>query len=137
MTSTVSSPAASASWGRLVVLGATRYDRPSAGADGVVVDLVVRLVHTGGSGRFDPASVVLRRPDGVEVPAALGALAPVRVPADGSVEGRLGFVTAAFDGAAVLVVRDGTGSEQVVAVRPSRHAGQAPDDAGATWLPVR
>ncbi|MBI4941211.1 MAG: hypothetical protein HY830_10740, partial [Actinobacteria bacterium] len=103
LTTTVTSPAVTASWGRLVVLGATRYDRTTAPAGGVVVDVVVRLVPTGGSGRFDPASVVLRRPDGREVPATLGALAPVRLPADGSVEGRLGFVTAPFDGTPVLV----------------------------------
>ncbi len=136
LTTTVTSPAVTASWGRLVVLGASQYDRPAAAAAGdvVVVDVVVRLVPTGGSGRFDPASVVLRRPDGREVAATLGALAPVRVPADGSVEGRLGFVTAPFDGTPVLVVRDGGAPGKVVTLRPARHAGPAPVDAREPWV---
>lgn len=137
LTMAVTSPAVTASWGRLVVLGATQYDRSAAAAaagDGVVVDVVVRLVPTGGSGRFDPASVVLRRPDGREVPATLGALAPVRVPADGSVEGRLGFVTSPFDGTPLLVVRDGAAAVEVVTLRPARHTGPAPVDAREPWL---
>lgn len=145
ITMTVASPAVTASWGRLVVLGATQYDRSApasaaaapAAEGGVLVEVMVRLVPTGGSGRFDPASVVLRRPDGREVPATLGALAPVRVPVGGSVEGRLGFVTAPFDGTAVLVVRDGAAAGKLVTLRPARHTGQGPVDVRGSWLQDR
>ena len=126
-TSVIISPTVAASWGRAVVLHSTTG---SLAGGGYLVDVSLRLI---GPGRFDPATVTLRAPDGAQVAVSYGATRPVRLVAGRPVEGHLGFVVVSVDGPLTLVARDADGVEHLVPVRPGVLSGADPASLPPTW----